>query len=71
VRVSSERSCPASPRNVGVALRHPAGGEYMGLAAGPDGAFRLLWSDARSGIYRLRTATVAVAPASPRSPASP
>jgi hypothetical protein len=69
VRVSSGKSCPASPENVGVALRFPAGGEYMGLAAASDGTFRLLWSDSRSGIYQLRTATVSVA--SPRSPASP
>lgn len=68
VKVSSGRSCPASPENVGVALRFPAGGDHMGLAAAPDGTFRLLWSDSRSGIYQLRTATVSV---SPRSPASP
>lgn len=68
VKVSSERSCPATPENVAVALRFPAGGEHMGLAAAPDGSFRLLWADSRSGIYQLRTATVSV---SPRSPASP
>lgn len=74
VRVSSEKSCPAAPKNVEVALRYPAGGEYMGLATAPDGTFRLLWSDSRSGIYRLRTATVSVevpSAVSPRSPASP
>jgi hypothetical protein len=42
------------------ALRFPAGGEYMGLDAAPDGSFQLLWSDARSGVYQLRTATVRV-----------
>lgn len=68
VKVSSARSCPASPENVGAALRYPTGGDQMGLAAAPDGTFRLLWADSRSGIYRLRTATVSV---SPRSPASP
>jgi hypothetical protein len=71
VKVSSGKSCPASPDNVGVALRFPAGGEYMGLAAASDGTFRLLWSDSRSGIYQLRTATVTVEIPSPRSPASP
>jgi hypothetical protein len=56
-RVSNERSCPAGPRNAATALRFPAGGEYFGLIALPDGSFRLLWSDARSGVYQLRTAT--------------
>lgn len=60
-KVSAAKSCPAEPRNVQTALRFPAGGEYMGLAAAPDGSFRLLWSDSRSGIYQLRTATVSVA----------
>jgi hypothetical protein len=60
VKVSTKPSCPATPRNVETALRFPAGGEYMGLAAAPDGSFRLLWSDSRSEIYRLYTATVSV-----------
>ena len=60
VRVSTKPTCPASPRNVDTALRFPAGGEYMGLAAAPDGSFRLLWSDSRREIYRLYTATVSV-----------
>jgi hypothetical protein len=29
----------------------------MGLSSAPDGGFHLLWSDARSGVYQLRTAT--------------
>jgi hypothetical protein len=60
VKVSTKPSCPGTPRNVETALRFPAGGEYMGLAAAPDGSFRLLWSDSRSEIYRLFTATVTV-----------
>jgi hypothetical protein len=60
VKVSAKPSCPATPRNVETALRFPAGGEYMGLAAAPDGSFRLLWSDSRSEVYRLYTATVSV-----------
>jgi hypothetical protein len=59
-RVSSAATCPATPRNVETALRFPAGGDYMGLAAAPDGSFRLLWADSRTEIYRLYTATVAV-----------
>ena len=60
VRVSSKSSCPATPRNVEAALRFPAGGEYMGLAAAADGSFRLLWSDSRSEVYRLYTTSVTV-----------
>ncbi|PYU36865.1 MAG: hypothetical protein DMG54_35535 [Acidobacteria bacterium] len=60
VQVSSKPSCAATPRNVETALRFPAGGEYMGLAAAPDGSFQLLWSDSRSEMYRLYTAKVAV-----------
>lgn len=62
VKVSSQKSCPAEPANVAAALRFPAGGEYMGLAATPDGAFRLVWADARGGTYQLRTASVSVSP---------
>jgi hypothetical protein len=61
VKVSTSPTCPATPRNVETALRFPAGGEYMGLVAAPDGSFRLLWSDNRSGLYQLHTATVSVA----------
>jgi hypothetical protein len=32
----------------------------MGLDTVRDGSFHLLWSDARSGIYQLRTAAVKV-----------
>jgi hypothetical protein len=60
VKVSTKPTCPAGPRNVATALRFPAGGEYMGLAASSDGSFRLLWSDSRTDIYRLYTATVSV-----------
>jgi hypothetical protein len=60
VAVSSKPSCPATPRNIETALRFPAGGEYMGLAAASDGSFRLLWSDCRDEIYRLYIAKVTV-----------
>jgi hypothetical protein len=60
VRVSSKSSCPAAPRNVDVALRFPAGGDYMGLAPGLEGSFHLLWSDSRAELYRLYTAEVTV-----------
>ena len=65
VRVSSATSCPDTPQNEGVfdpGMTFGAGGDYSGLAATSDGVFRVVWSDARSGIYRLRTATVDVKP---------
>jgi photosystem II stability/assembly factor-like uncharacterized protein len=58
VKVSSATSCPDTPQNKGADF--PAGGDYSGLAATSDGLFRVVWSDARTGIYQLRTATVSV-----------
>jgi len=60
VKISAQKSCPAEPANLAAALRFPAGGEYMGLDAAPDGTFQLLWADARSGVYQLRAAAVRV-----------
>lgn len=59
-RVSTAASCPDTPRNGGSAKRWAAGGDYSGLAASPDGAFRVLWADSRGGIYQLWTARVGV-----------
>jgi photosystem II stability/assembly factor-like uncharacterized protein len=65
VRVSSATSCPDTPRDKGAfdaGTTFGAGGDYSGLAATSDGIFHLVWSDARTGIYQLRTASVAVKP---------
>jgi len=40
--------------------RFPSGGDYMGLTADSSGAFHPLWTDARDGIFQLRTATVMI-----------
>jgi hypothetical protein len=63
-RVSSATSCPDTPQDKGVFDNGTfgAGGDYSGLAATSDGIFHLVWSDARTGIYQLRTASVAVTP---------
>jgi len=63
-RVSSAISCPDTPQDKGVFDNGTfgAGGDYSGLAATSDGIFHLVWSDARRGIYQLRTASVAVKP---------
>jgi hypothetical protein len=63
VRVSSATSCPDTPQDKGTfdaGTTFGAGGDYSGLAATADGLFHVVWSDARSGIYQLRTATVSV-----------
>ena len=65
VRASSATSCPDTPQNKGVfdpGKTFGAGGDYSGLAATSDGVFHVVWSDARTGIYQLRTATVTVKP---------
>ncbi|MDX1674014.1 MAG: sialidase family protein [Longimicrobiales bacterium] len=59
-RVSTEASCPETRANDWAGARFPAGGDYSGLAATGPRAFRVLWSDARDGVYRLRTASVRV-----------
>ncbi len=62
-RVSSATSCPDTPQNKGVfdlGMTFGAGGDYSGLAATSDGLFHVAWSDARTGIYQLRTARISV-----------
>jgi hypothetical protein len=68
VPVAEARSCNDQPGNVvehasgpfDVGARWPAGGDYFGLAAHPDGSFSALWSDSRSGILQLWTARIHV-----------
>ena len=60
-QVTSRSGCANSPSNGAGGSRWPAGGDYTGVAARPDGGFQLLWSDSRDGVYRLRTSTVALA----------
>jgi photosystem II stability/assembly factor-like uncharacterized protein len=60
VKISSQRTCPASSNNLPTSLRFPGGGEYIGMVATPDGAFQILWADNRSGTYQLRLVTVRV-----------
>lgn len=60
VVVSTEKSCPDSTENGMVGKRFPAGGDYQSMVALPDGGFLLLWSDSRSGVFELRTASIKV-----------
>jgi hypothetical protein len=68
VPVAEVASCNDRPGNVvpraeesfDVAARWPAGGDYFGLVANPDGTFRALWSDSRTGVFQLWTASIDV-----------
>lgn len=60
VRVSSASSCPDTAQNGWAGRRWPAGGDYSGLVATPDGVFHILWADSRENVYQLHTATVEV-----------
>ena len=65
VKVSSVTSCPDTPQNKAVFIpgtTSGAGGDYSGLATTSDGIFHVVWSDARTGIYQLKAASVAVKP---------
>lgn len=57
--VSSTVFCVAPSSSV-PNRRWPAGGDYFGLAEAEPGTFRLVWADARSGTYQLRTAAVQI-----------
>lgn len=60
VRVANEVSCPDRDRLGYPARRWPTGGDYFGFAGAPDGRFHVVWSDARSGTFAVRTAAVSV-----------
>ena len=55
--VSTAGSCSQNEKNGAAARRWPNGGDYLGLAAGADGAFHALWADSRAGLSQLRFGT--------------
>lgn len=55
VRISSTPACDDQAR---AGLRRPTGGDYFGLTATGDGAFRLLWVEVRDSVKQLVTTTV-------------
>ena len=59
-RISTETSCPNAPGNGRAARSWPMGGDYSSLAAGPDGAFHLVWADSRTGHFQLRHVEIGV-----------
>lgn len=60
VPVSSLSSNPVTAQNDDVANKFTGGGHYLGLCARADGRFQAVWSDSRSGIFQLRTATISI-----------
>jgi hypothetical protein len=60
MKVSSAENCPITAANGEAGWLWPAGEDYHGLTAKPDGSFHLLWADSRDGIYQLRNATAKV-----------
>ena len=61
INVARIPTCSSSLKKGEAEKRWPTGGDYTGLQATPDGVFHLVWSDARSGAYRLWTAEVRLA----------
>jgi hypothetical protein len=61
LRVTTGTSCPGNPANATVARSWPMGGDYGALTPTMPGTFRLVWADARAGLFRLRTAVFRVA----------
>jgi hypothetical protein len=59
-RVSEGTPCNVTPKNAKVIERFDYGGDYYGLASGPDGVFHVIWSDSRNGVYQLWSASITV-----------
>jgi hypothetical protein len=57
IRVSNTPACDDQAR---AGSRSPTGGDYFGLTATADGAFRLMWVEVRDGLKQLVTTTVRV-----------
>lgn len=57
IRISSTPACDDQAR---AGLRRPTGGDYFGMTATADGAFRLMWVEVRDGIKQLMTTTARV-----------
>ena len=60
-RISDVTSCPTTAANGAIGrIFAPSGGDYIGMVADGEGRFRLLWTDARDGPFRLWTTDVEV-----------
>lgn len=58
-RVNSQNSCP--DKNAGWFVNAwPQGGDYCSLLAKPDGSFLAIWSDARTGSFKLYQSAISI-----------
>ncbi|NAY91274.1 hypothetical protein GTQ34_05015 [Muricauda sp. JGD-17] len=60
VRVSKVSSNPRTQANADVANKFIGGGHYLGITTRADGSFQLIWSDSRSGIFKLQTCRIKI-----------
>lgn len=60
VRVSMERSCAPDDGRGADMQKWNIGGEYAGITASTDGAFHVVWSDARGGTFQLWSSRIVV-----------
>ncbi|MFC4218866.1 sialidase family protein [Flagellimonas marina] len=60
VRITEVSSNPRTEDNADVANKFIGGGHYLGLTAKPDGSFQLIWSDSRTGMFKLQTCNVKI-----------
>lgn len=68
VPVTDTSSCFGTRENGAAARRwRLGGGDYLGLSADADGAFRVAWADSRTGRFQLWTADVRIGTAAPEA----
>ena len=60
VRITEVSSNPRTRENGDVANKFIGGGHYLGITAKPDGSFQLIWSDSRTGMFKLQTCNVKI-----------
>ena len=60
IRVTEVSSNPRTPANADVANKFVGGGHYLGITSKADGSFQLIWSDSRTGMFRLQTSNIAI-----------
>lgn len=60
VRITKQSTDPRTSKNGDVANKFPGGGHYLNIVAKANGAFQLIWSDSRSGVFELQTCEVQI-----------
>ena len=61
-RISSQSSCPNTPKNAEAFSRFSRGGDYHTLTSDKNGSFYIAWPDARDGIFTTYFAEIKVYP---------